>query len=183
MKPVITTHEGRTFNIGASAYGRLGAAMERFVFVFAMLLIGGSLFFVPDYIGRYREQEPVFGFLFLALVITVLFVSLVAGALRLFRNDLWSVDAGEGLLVYQANRLIRKGFEQTAVELDMVRRFVVKLDDPPRESEFLVELEDHGPERIVEARFGSHSFRDAAEELREFLSAEGIDIPVEIEQK
>jgi hypothetical protein len=183
MKPVITTQKDKTFNIGASAYGRLGAAMERFVFVFAMLLIGGAIFFVPDYIGRYREQEPMPGFLLLALVIAVLFISLVAATLRLYRNDLWSVDAGEGLLVYQANRLIRKGFEQTAVDLDRVRRFVVKLDDPPKDSEFLVELDDQGPERVVEARFGSYAFREAAEELRAFLAAENIDIPVEIEQK
>jgi hypothetical protein len=182
MKPVITTHEDQTFNIGASASGRAAAALERFVFVFAMLAIGGSIFFLPDYLGRYREQEPMAGFLLLTLVISVLFISLVAAILRMRRNDLWSVDAGEGMLVYQANRLFRKGFEQTAVELDMVRRFVAKLNDAPRDSELFVELEDHGPERIVEARFGADAIRQAAEDLREFLAAEDIDIPVEIEQ-
>ncbi|QDG53969.1 hypothetical protein FIV42_25470 [Persicimonas caeni] len=183
MKSVITSRDNGTFNIGQTPAGRAAAAMERFVFIFPLIVLGGSIFFLPDYIGRYREQEPMPGFLFLALVLTALFIGLVASTLRFFRNDLWVVDAGEGMLVYQASRVFGKGFEQAGIELDMVERFIVNIEDAPRDSEIFVRVDGHGTERVISSRFGVESVREAADELKAFLDDKGIDIPVIVEQK
>ncbi len=183
MKAVITTRDNGAFNIGQTPAGRAAAALERFVFIFPLIVLGGSIFFLPDYLGRYREQEPMPGFLFLALVISAAFIGLVASVLRFFRNDLWVIDTQEGMLVYQASRVLRGGFDQAGIELDMVERFIVKLEDSPKDSGMYVRVEGEGTERVVESRFGARSIEEAADELRAFLDDKGIDIPVDVDSK
>lgn len=183
MKAVITTREDGILNIGATPAGRAAAALERFVFVVPLIVIGGGIFFLPDYLGRYREQEPVPGFLLAALVITAVFIGLVASVLRYFRDDLWVVDANERMLVYQTSRVLGSGVEHTGIELDMIERFVAEIDESWGDSGLYVQVEGHGHERMLESRTGADSFGQVADVLRDFLSEKGLEIPVEIERK
>lgn len=183
MKSVITSRDNGNFHIGQTPAGRAAAALERFAFIVPLIVLGGSIFFLPDYLGRYREQEPMPGFLFLALIITAVFIGLVASALRFFRNDLWVIDATEQMLVYQASRVVGQGFEQSGIELDMVERFIVRIADAPRDSEIFVRVDGHGTERVISSRFGVESVREAADALGAFLEENGIEIPVDIEAR
>jgi hypothetical protein len=179
MKAVFGERDSQIFTLGLTPAGRLWAALERLFFLFVALAVGGVIFYLPDYLGRYREEEPVPGMLFALLIGGVFLISLVAALLRFFRNDLWVVDADEGALVYQAGRLFGRGVQQTGIDFEYIERFLVDVKNAPRDSRLLVQLSDGGGERMLVTRFGADSLSRAADDLGAFLRSRGIDIPIE----
>ncbi len=182
MRAVFAETKGNTFAMGATPAGRMWAALERLMFLFPVLLIGATIFYLPDYLGRYRAQEPQSGLLLVVLIIGTLGLSLLAAVLRFLRKELWVVDLGEQMLVYQTSRLLG-GSQQTGVEFEHIKRFAVHLADAPHTSRLVVELDEHGGERMLETRLGAQSLREVAEALAEFLDAHDLDIAVDIPAK
>lgn len=179
MKAVFTIEEDKIFRLGPTRVGRAYVALERLVAVAAVLIIGGGIFFLPDYIGRYREQEPMPGFLLGALVIAALFIGLLTATLRFLRGEVWAVDLDDKMLVYQTKTYLGGGHDQVGIELDRVERFRVDEGSFPRSSGLWVDLDGGISERVFEARAGGESFVEAAEELDDFLKKHRVDIAVE----
>lgn len=178
MKAVYGERKAKIFTLGLTSGGRLGAAVERLIFMFLALSVVGTIFFLPDYIGRYRAEEPVGGLLFGVLLGSVFLMSLVAAALRYFRNDLWVLDVEEGALIYQAGQIFGRGVQQSGIEFEHIERFLVDIKPAPRESRLIVQLHDGGGERMFVTRVGGASIAQAAEALEPFLRKHRIRIPI-----
>lgn len=182
MKAVFGERKAKIFTLGLTRSGRLAAAVERLIFMFLALTVCGSIFFLPDYIGRYRAEEPVTGMLFGVLLLSVLFMSLVAATLRYFRNDLWVLDVEERALIYQAKQIFGRGVQQSGIEFEQIERFLVDIKPAPRESRLIVQLHDGGGERMLVTRVGGASIAQVAEALGPFLRKHRIDAAIESAQ-
>lgn len=182
MKAVFGERKSKIFTLGLTPSGRLAAALERLLFMFIALSVVGSIFFLPDYFGRYRAEEPVPGLLFGVLLLSVLFMSLIAATLRFFRNDLWVLDVEEGALIYQAGQIFGRGVQQSGIEFEQIERFLVDIKPAPRESRLIVQLHDGGGERMFVTRVGGASIREVADKLAPFLRKHKLRIPIETAQ-
>lgn len=178
MKAVFGAQKSNLFTLGLTRSGRLAAATERLFFMFLTLMGGAMIFFLPDYIGRYRAQEPVAGLLFGILLLAVALMSLLGATLRYFRNELWVLDVDEGALVYQSRKLFGRGPQQYGIDFEHIERFLVEINPSPRESRLLVQLRDGGGERMLVTRVGGASIAAAAQALEPFLRTYRIEIPV-----
>ena len=180
MNAFFVTTEDDTLQIGPTRVGRASAAIERFVFLAPVVAIIGAIFFLPDYVGRYQEQEPVPGLLAGVLAIFSVFVGLVAGVMRFLRGELWVLDAGERALIYQTNRVIGTGVQQAAIDLDQIERVWVEVKDTPRTSGMYLSIVD-GPqrERMLDTRFGAEALDEVAEQLEAFADDHGLALDVE----
>lgn len=179
MNAVFAQQEDKTLQIGPTPMGRALLAAERFVFVFAAVVIIAGLFFAVDYFGRYRAEEPFAGFLFLVLAATAAVFALFAALLRFLRTELWVVEPHEGMLLYQTSRVLGRGIDQTGVELDEVARFQLEARGFPHSSALYVELDGGQRERVFEGWAAASSLEAAAERLGAYLDEHGYDIPVE----
>jgi len=178
MKAVFGAQKSKLFTLGLTRSGRLAAAAERLFFMFLTLMVGAMIFFLPDYIGRYRAEEPVAGLLFGILLLAVLLVSLLGATLRYFRNELWVLDVEEGALIYQSGKLFGRGIQQYGIDFEHIERFLVEINPSPRESRLLVQLQDGGGERMIVTRVGGASIAQVAEALGPFLRKYRIQIPI-----
>jgi hypothetical protein len=176
MKLFFTTEEDNALQIGPTPIGRLMAASERFAMVFLFAIFAGGIFFLPDYIGRYRENEPEPGFYVYLLLICGLFVAFVASLVRFLRKEVWVFDLDEKMLVYESSRMLG-GFQQAGVELADVEHLSYEPAAFPSTSGIYVTVE--GAERvetICESRFGHDSIASIAAELASFIDESGWDI-------
>ncbi|MGM0556786.1 MAG: hypothetical protein ACQEVA_10450 [Myxococcota bacterium] len=176
MKLFFTTTEDNAFQIGPTPVGRLVAASERFAMVFLFAIFAGGIFFLPDYLGRYRQNEPEPGFHVYLLLICGLFVAFVASLVRFVRKEVWVLDLDEDMLVYETSRMLG-GFQQAGVDLDDVEYLAYEPAAFPGTSGIYVTIE--GAERvetICESRFSHESIRTIAESLESFIDERGWDI-------
>lgn len=184
MKAFVAVEHGQVFEAAPTSAGRVAAALERFAFLVPVIVIGGGLFFLPDYFGRYREQEPVPGFFLAALLGGAALIGLFASTLRYLREERWVIDVGEGLLVYETNRLFSAQVEQAGIELDRVERFRLETASFPGATGLFVELDDGSiTERIFETRLGGSSIVEVAAQLEAFIEGRRLDIPVDRDEK
>jgi hypothetical protein len=179
MKAVFAQQEDKTLQLGPTMLGRALLAAERFVFVFAAVVVIGGLFFAVDYIGRLRDEEPFAGFLFLVLAATAAVVALIAALVRFVRTELWVVEPAEGMLLYQTSLVWGRGIDQTGVELDQIACFRVESKGFAGAGALYVELEGGERERIFEGWLAAKSLESAAERLDAFLTEHDYDITVE----
>lgn len=166
-----------TLQMSATFVGRAMAALERFLFLVPVIVLFGAIFFLPDYLGRYREEEPVPGLLLAALFGVALLIGLATSAVRFLHSEIWVIDMDEEMLIYQSKRVFG-GFDQTGVDIDRVDCFHMVSRGAPRSSGLYVELTDDKSERLFELRAGGRSFEEAADELEAFIDEKDLDIEV-----
>lgn len=179
MKAVFGEQYASSFTMGLSRSGRALAAGERFVFSWIALSVVGTLFYLPDYVGRYRAQEPVAGMFFVLLGAVCLLTSLMLAALRYFRSEIWVVNPAQGVLIYQTSRWLGLGQRRAAVDLGAIERFRSETRPGLADSQLLVQFGDGGGARMLVARLSSAAIDQLAGQLAVFLSEHRIDIPVE----
>ena len=180
MKLYFTAEEDNSLQIGPTPVGRLLAASERFVIVFLFAVFAGGIFFLPDYIGRFRQNEPEPGFFAWLLLICGFFVAFVASLVRFLRKEVWVIDLDERVFVYETSRMLG-GFQQAGVDLEDVERIVFESASFPRTSGIYVEVE--GAERLetlCESRFSESAIRSIAEQLTSFIGDHGWDVDVDV---
>lgn len=172
--------EGPTLRIGETSAGRVSAAAARFVLATLGVAAAAAIVSLPDYLGRYREQEPSAGFFPLLVLGVAGFIGLVLGVLRLMRRDLWIVDADEGLLVFESHRIGGRTI-QNGVDLADVVGFRYEPALPPQAGQLTVDLSvaDGASERIITTRRGPEALRPAAERLQAFLDEHDLGLRVE----
>jgi hypothetical protein len=169
MNLFFSTEEDDVLQIGPTPFGRLAAAGERFAMVFLFAVFAGGIFFLPDYIGRYQDNEPEPGFFVWLLLICGLFVALVAALVRVLRKEVWIIDMDEDMFVYETSRMLG-GFQQAGVDLGDVQKIYYEQRAFPRVSGIYVDVA--GAERsetLCESRFGQASIRNIARQLESFI--------------
>jgi hypothetical protein len=133
--------------------GRLAAALGRFAVSFPLVFLGLSFFFIPDYIGRYAEAEPVPGLFWLVVFAVAILIALILATLRFVRFERWTFDRKKGEIVYQTHGLYGAGVE-AAVKLDQITRVGLERRSPPLESFVVIDLTD-GHREIIARRRGA----------------------------
>lgn len=179
MKAVFGQQNADSFTMGLSLSGRTLAAGERFIFSLLALVVVGTIFFLPDYVGRYRAQEPVAGMFFVLLGLASVLISLMLGVLRFFRREIWVVDPAQGALIYQTSRWLGLSQRQEAVDLGAIERFRTESRPGLADSQLLVQFSDGGGARMLVARRSAAAMDDLARQLADYLAAQRIEIPVE----
>ena len=176
MKQFFSTSEDEVFQIGPTPVGRLTAALERAFVLVGFVGVGAAIFFLPDYFGRLRHQQPEPGFYGWLLLICAGFVGLVSGLVRFLRKEVWVIDLDEQVFVYETSRLLG-GFQQAAIDLEDIDRVALDANGFPGESRLVVEIDGGAHvEYLCRTRFGSGSTRQVAENLRDFIEAHDWDI-------
>ncbi|MBA2660866.1 MAG: hypothetical protein H0U74_01110 [Bradymonadaceae bacterium] len=168
MKLFYTLVDKGRLEVGPSARGRLVWALERWALVMPAALLGLILFFLPDYVGRYAEQEPFRGLVLLAIVALAAFVSMLLAVLRYVRHERWVFDAEERRLAYHTRTLYGVTHDES-VELREIATVVVTLRASPKQSTIEVGLEGGHREVICQTRWRPSELTAISEAMRDFF--------------
>ncbi|MFU8803566.1 MAG: hypothetical protein ACNA8W_07145 [Bradymonadaceae bacterium] len=145
--------------------GRFVGALVRLVVIFPTIFIALSIFYIPDYLGRYAEQEPVFGFFWLIVLAVALLIGIVVAALRLTRLERWVFDLKARELAYETQGLYGAGHGAT-VPLKEITRAELHLRSAPAQSKLVFELAGGHREVVAQSRFGKEEIEEIANRLQ-----------------
>lgn len=150
-----------------SLWGRIRAGIERGVKILPWLLGIAVVFFIPDYIGQYADQEPVAGLFWGTVAALAVLGSALWGVTRVFRQDVWIVDVSERTLSAEIRTLWTMFGEPGRGVVDLRNIDAVELTTArwPKRSEVAVRLQidEHGTKR--EVMFEAHGMADEIEEV------------------
>lgn len=78
--------------VGRSRLGQARAAVGRAALSFPLVMGALALILLPDYLGRYREAEPVPGLYWVALAMMSLLFAVIVGSVSALRRERWVFD-------------------------------------------------------------------------------------------
>lgn len=170
-----TERKGGHVELGLTTMGRAVAALERFVFWFPIAAGALGLFFLPDYLGFYRAQQPAPGVFWAIVGGMAIFAALVGAAGRFARRDLWVIDADRGSVVFQTRPLIGD-VRQAEADLNDLDAVVVRAPEGPAKASVGFRFDGMPDETLWESRFGAGSVDAVAGEIEGFLADRGLDV-------
>ncbi|RDV39802.1 hypothetical protein DV096_04355 [Bradymonadaceae bacterium TMQ3] len=89
---IVAAEREGTLEVGRSRLGQTRAAVGRAALSFPLVMGGLALILLPDYLGRYREAEPVPGLYWVALAIMALLFAVIVGSVSALRREWWIFD-------------------------------------------------------------------------------------------
>ena len=169
---------GQTLTIRWTRRGRLMSALYRGAKLFPLIMGGLAIFFMPDYVCRFAEEEPVTGLFWGSLAGLALLISFLASTLRYFRSDRWIFDGANRTVTAEVKTLWgQPGVGEADLrDLEALR---VRARRWPRTSEMRLRL-DSGEEEVIVAGHGmGEQISEAAEEIRDFLRDQRYQVALE----
>lgn len=160
------TREGLTLE--ETVRGRMAAALGRFAVTFPLVLAGLSFFYIPDYIGRYRAEEPVVGIFWAVVFGFALLIGFVLAALRFVRLERWVFNRQTRELSYETQGIYGPG-QGASVGLEKILSAEVQLRSPPFHSLIVFELADGHRETVARSRVSPEEIKALAERLEAFF--------------
>ncbi len=165
------------FTFGESPQGRLQGALGRFVAVTIGVGVALSAFLLPDYLGRYRAEEPIEGLFLLSILLVAGLAGFALALARMMRRERWIVDAPDGALVLE--RGIGRGEPRSEViDLGRVRSFDLKVVSWWRTSSLDAIMDDGKSINLVACSSFDTSLRGVADALSTYLDRQrsGVDV-------
>ncbi|RAL24657.1 hypothetical protein DL240_00155 [Lujinxingia litoralis] len=168
MSEVVTVKESRgALVIERSAGGRARAGAWRALVTMPLALGALGVVLLPDYIGRYREAEPVPGLFWGALAAVALLVGGLVGLVGALRRERWVVDGpGRELRVEVSLMASTQGAGVPLVEVKGVELVPGGVLRPGRLD---VVLTDERRETLARGYFLTKRLRDVGEEVVTYL--------------
>lgn len=166
--------EGR-LEVGPTAWGRLVWALERWGIAWPVMMVGISVFFLPDYFGKYAAQEGVQGIFWVSLLAVAGFVSMLLGILRFLRHERWIFDGEARALVYQT-RTLYGTLQEESVPLREIQKIEIELAGGLRSSRIVVAFAGGHREVVCKTRWRVGEVREIADALREFLKKNRYEV-------
>lgn len=172
-----TDQTGECLEIRRSAAGRVAGAVARFAVWMPVGMAALSILFLPDYLGQYREQEPVPGLFWAVLGAISAFVALIGALVKFLRRDLWVVDAEADRLVFETHPLVGTPSQGT-VELDRLERVVLERGDRWEVSAVGFELRGYPNETLGRTRLGGAELDKLVDTIESFVDEHELEIEI-----
>lgn len=171
-------HIDEGLEIRATLRGRLAAATVRFVIWTPLVMAGMSVLFLPDYLGQYRQDEPVTGLFWAALAALAVFAGLIAAAVRLMRRDVWLLSPQREAVVFATRPWVGRARESHIdwAELDSVEWKPRRMG---RRSMLSLRFDGRPPETVATTRLGADSIAAVFETLKRYLAEHRPDVDVQ----
>ncbi len=164
--------ESGELTVQLTLWGRVVAGTFRGIKIFPWLALIAGVFFLPDYIGRYRAEEPVTGLFWLSILSLVFLGCFLWGVLRVLRRDRWVFDGNSRRVIAEVPRLFRQPARGEA-DLREIEALQLKTRRFPFESELTVRIDtaDEGvrTETILAEPGMGAQIEQAADAIIEFL--------------
>ena len=156
--------DGSVLTLRWSLYGRIVAGIYRGIKIFPWLLLIAVVFFLPDYIGGFSDEEPVTGMFWGSIVALVVLGCFLWGVLRVVRRGRWIFDGDERTITAEVKTLWGDPARGEA-RLRELETLEVITRRWPRSSEvaIIIDSEEAGEER--EVLFSGHGMGDEIEEI------------------
>ncbi len=179
MSPQIELEiSGDVLTVRWSRRGRLMAALYRGIKLFPLIMGGLAIFFMPDYVFRFAEEEPVTGLFWGSLAALALLISFLASSLRYFRSDQWIFDGSELVVAAEVQTLWGKPARGEA-ELRELEALMLETQKWPRRSRLGMRLESGEEEILLQAHGLGDELDEVAETIFEFLRDQRYHIDLE----
>lgn len=169
---------GDSLTIEWSRTGRLMAALHRAVMLFPMLMGGLAIFFMPDYVCRYAEEEPVTGLFWGSVAGLALLITFLAATLRYLRRDRWIFDGADRKVIAEVRTLWGEPAVGEA-ELRELEALMLRTRRYPGRSELKLRLDSGEEEVLVEGRGVAKELEDAAQTIVDFLRDQRYHVDLE----
>lgn len=166
--------EGR-LEVGPTGWGRFVWALERWALVWPMVMGALSLFYLPDYLGRYSETASDSTIFWVSLLAVASFVSLLLAVMRFLRHERWIFDGESRELVYQT-RTLYGTLQEASVDLRDIRKVEVGRGRGLGASTIVVEFAAGHREVLCKTRWGMGEVEGIAAGLRVFLKSARYDV-------
>jgi hypothetical protein len=171
----VNNEEG--LEIRATLGGRLAAAAVRFAVWTPLGMAGLSVLFLPDYLGQYRQDEPVTGLFWAALAGLAVFAGLIAAGVRLMRRDIWLLSPDRDAIVFATQPLVGRTRES---HIDWSE--LTSVDWRPRgfgrSSTLSFQFEGHPEETVASTRLGAEPIAPMFDKIKAFLAEHRPDVEV-----
>src|SRR5690554_4736692 len=164
VKLFYVLQESCRLEVGPTGWGRFVWALERWALVWPLLMGALSLFYLPDYLGRYSETASDSTIFWISLLAVASFVSLLTAVLRYLRHERWVFDGESRELVYQT-RTLYGTLQEAAVDLRDIKRVEVVLVGGLKASAIVVEFAGGHREDLCKTRWGGGEVEVIAEGL------------------
>jgi hypothetical protein len=162
---------------GESPQGRLQGAVGRFVAVTVGVSVALSAFLLPDYIGRYRAEEPADGLFLLSILGIAALAGFALALARILRRERWIVDAPGGALVLE--RAVGGGEPRSEVlDLSRVRAIEWRVVRWWRTSSVDAIMDDGASVNLVACSSFDTSLRAVAEAIASYAATHRVGVDV-----
>lgn len=149
-------------------WGRLVAALYRGLWLFPLVMLGLMVVFMPDYVFRFAEEEPLPGLYWAAYAALALLVAALASTLRYLRSDQWKFDGSSRVVAAEVSALWGEPGRGEA-DLRDVEAFSLARHRWPKKSELKLHLESGEQEVVFARRGGADELEAVADEIMEFM--------------
>lgn len=167
--------DGPVLTLGWTLWGRVVGGFYRAVKIFPWLAGIAAVFFLPDYWGRYAEEEPVPGLFWGSILALVLLGCFLFGVLRVVRDERWMFDGEERSVIAEV-QLLWASPKQGEIPLRNLEAVELTTRTWPFSSELAIRIDDPEAERDREVVFEepgmASEFEKAADAIMEFLKQE-----------
>lgn len=169
--------EGGAFGFELTRVGRLRFAFRRFGLIALSGTVLLSLIMLPDYIGRYRDMDPIPGLFFMSMFGISALMGFAFSLARMARRETWVVDPKNSSVVL--NRTVfgaRR--EPEGMDLEHVRVLEFDLRSFGLPSRVTMVLCDAQRVEIMSGPRDAQSFERLYLALAEFISVKNLNVDV-----
>ncbi len=169
---------GDTLTLRQTRWGRLMAALYRAVVVFPLVMLALMVVFMPDYIFRFAEEEPVTGLFWAAFAGLALLVAGLASTMRYLRRDRWIFDGSSRMVVAEMATLWGEPGRGEA-DLRELESMGLMRRRWPKKSALILRLKSGREETVFSGRGMGAELESVADSIMEFLRRQRYHIELE----
>ena len=169
--------DGSRWSLRRTTAGRLADALRWAVIGFGVTLVGATIFFGIDWVGRIAVGAEAPAAFVLTVVLFSVFGGFFAFVARMLRFRHWVIDREAAVLGLS----LRRAFADAQVEdvpLDSLRRIAVELRGPGAVSSVVAQFEDGASEVLARTRLGKFAFDGVVLGLQRAFDDTGVDVDV-----
>lgn len=169
---------GDILTVQWSRMGRLIAAIHRVIKLFPFVMGGFAIFFMPDYVCRFAEEEPVTGLFWGSIAALSLLICFLAGTLRYLRRDRWIFDGSDRILIAEVQTLWGEPATGEA-DLRNLEALMLHTRRYPWRSALHLRLESGEEEVLIEGHGMGEELDQTTQKIMDFLRDQRYHVDLE----
>lgn len=158
--------------------GRFLAAFYRAIKVFPIAMGALAIFFLPDYLGRFRGEEPFPGLFWLSLAMLAVLGSALVALFRFMRRDRWIFDGTERKVVAEVKTLYGRPSTGEA-ELREVEALLLDSRGGLRRSALMLRLDSGEEEELFSGNGLGDDLEEVAERVMGFMREQRYQVELQ----
>ncbi|TXD39127.1 hypothetical protein FRC98_01615 [Lujinxingia vulgaris] len=174
---IVAAEREGALEVGRSRLGQARAAVGRAALAFPLVMGALALVLLPDYLGRYREAEPVAGLYWVALAMMALLFAAIVGSVSALRHERWIFD-GPGRQLQVQVRLMAS-VQEAAVPMRDVERLHLMRGAGLRPSRLDVVLKEGRRETLARGYFVGERLEEVGQVICDYLRSHRFFVELE----